>query len=360
MQSSAASAVQTFSIGFVEKSYSETRYAEQTASGLGTGHHTEVVGESVSELLPDIVAAFDEPLGDTSIVPTYFVSRLARRFVKVALSGDGADETLAGYDTYVADALQRRYRRIPAWLHDGVAMPLSRLIPDSRRKLSVNYRVKQFVRQAHADWRRAHFGWRLVFDDAPRSALLGCTAVEHDPFADYRRLFDEVTRTSELNQALYVDIKTWLANDILVKVDRASMSVGLEARVPFLDPSLVEYSFALPPSLKLRGVRRKIVLRRAMDGLLPQAALRRPKRGFLAPVSDWLRTSLRPVLDELLAGESALVDVGHPVVRRMWSDHVAGRADHGFRLWALTSLLLWEHVVLNRFASARVRASTLR
>lgn len=351
MRSATAHPLQTFSMGFEESSYSELRYAQQAASALGTDHHGELVGDDLASSMPNLVRAFDEPLGDTSIVPTYFVSRLASQHVKVVLSGDGADETLAGYDTYAADALQRAYRRVPTWLHDGVMLPLSRLIPDSRRKVSVNYKAKQFIAQAHGDWRRAHYGWRLLFDDAHRRALLGDASVGHDPFVEYHSYFDEVAGAGELNQALYVDIKTWLANDILVKVDRASMSVGLEARVPFLDPSLVEYSMRLPSSLKMSGLERKVVLRRAMKGRLPDGILHRKKSGFNAPVSDWLRTSLRPLVEDLMTG-SKLVDVRHPSVRAMWSDHVNGRADHGFRLWALASLLMWEREVLGGVTAA--------
>ena len=360
MQSGTEHALRTFSMGFAEKSYSELDYAERVATALGTDHHSEIVGAQVPSSLPDLVRAFDEPLGDTSIVPTYFVSRLARQHVKVVLSGDGADETLAGYDTYAADALQRRYRRLPAWLHEGIVLPASRLVPDSRRKVSLNYRFKQFVGHAHGDWRRAHYGWRLLFDDPDRRALLGGAAGDHDPFTEYRSYFDQVEGAGELNQTLFVDISTWLVNDILTKVDRASMSVGLEARVPFLDPLLMEFSMRLPATLKMDGFKRKVVLRRAMSGRIPESVLRRTKRGFNAPVSDWLRGSLRPVLDELLSSGSRLVDTKHPGLQSSWEDHLSGRADHGFRLWALTSLLMWERVVLREATSGRLaKASTI-
>ena len=339
--------LQTFSMGFVEPSFSELEYAAQVATVLETEHHTQVISEDLATSLPGLVRVFDEPLGDTSIVPTYLVSRLASRHVKVVLSGDGADETLAGYDTYAADALQRWYRRVPDGAHDHVIRPLAQLIPDSRRKVSLNYKVKQFVAHAHEDWRRAHYGWRLLFPDHLRDALLGGATPGHDPFMEYRSYFDEVINADELNQALYVDIKTWLANDILVKVDRASMSVGLEARVPFLDPQLVEYSMRLPARLKMSGLTRKVVLRRAMRGRLPKAVLRRQKRGFNAPVSDWMRGTLRPIVEDLFSAASTVVDVRRPELQRLWRDHLSGRADYGFPLWALVSLLLWERGVLH-------------
>jgi asparagine synthase (glutamine-hydrolysing) len=346
MQRRTPHTLKTFSMGFVEPSYSELPYAAQTATALGTEHHAEVVSESMAAQLPALVRAFDEPLGDTSIVPTYFVSRLASRQVKVVLSGDGADETLAGYDTYAADALYRWYSRLPRVARAGIANGLTRFIPDSRRKVSLNYKLKQFLGEAQYDWRRAHYGWRLLLPDALRQALLGGAAPGHDPFAEYSSSFDDVRVASRLNQTLYVDVKTWLANDILVKVDRASMSVGLETRVPFLDPILVEHSFRLPDDLKMKGLERKIVLRRAMRERLPGVVLTRRKSGFNAPVSDWMRGALRPVVEELFAAPSTLVDVRHPALRQVWLDHSTGRADHGFRLWALVILLLWEREVL--------------
>jgi len=346
--------LRTFSMGFQEPSYSELPIANQVAEEFGTEHWTEVVTEDVSSVLPKIVRALDEPLGDTSIVPTYFVSRLAARHLKVVLSGDGADETLAGYDTYVADALQTRYSRLPGFVHRSVVRPVAQLIPDSRRKVSLNYKVKQFIEHAHGDWRRAHYGWRLLFDEAMRAALLGAAAQGHDPFEEYSRYFERVRRADRLNQALYVDIKTWLANDILTKVDRATMSVGLEARVPFLDPQLVEYSLQLPMHLKMRGAKRKVILRRAMKGKLPAVVLTRRKSGFNAPISAWARQSLRPMVDDLLTIPSTILDVDHPRVQRMWREHKSGEADHGFRLWALISLLLWEREVLHQAARSAV------
>jgi asparagine synthase (glutamine-hydrolysing) len=231
-------------------------------------------------------------------------------------------------------------------------LPLSRLIPDSRRKVSWNYKLKHFVSEAHSDWRRAHYGWRLLFPDRDRLALSG-GAIGHDPFTEYRSYFDDVPHATELNQCLYVDVKTWLANDILVKVDKASMAVGLEARVPFLDIGLLEYSMSLPARMKMRGLSGKFVLRRAMQGRLPEAVLRRRKSGFNAPVSDWLRGSLRPVVETLLRTPSTVVDVEHPVLQDTWLRHQTGRADNGFRLWALVVLLIWEREVLHGSAEEK-------
>jgi asparagine synthase (glutamine-hydrolysing) len=342
----ASQAPLTFSMGFAEPGFSELGYAQKVARFLRTDHREELAKGDIAAELPTLIRAFDEPLGDSSTIPTFQVSRLARSRVKVVLSGDGADEIFAGYTTYTADALQRYYRAVPAWLHRGVALPLSRSLPVSRRKVGLDYRIRQFVAHAHASPERAHFGWRLLFDRPARLDLLGAGAQGYDPFDAYQAYYDEVRSAEPLNRSLYVDIQTWLANDILPKVDRASMAVGLEARVPYLDHELVAFALRLPPHLKMDGLRRKVVLRRAMRGRLPESVLRRGKSGFNSPVSDWLRGSLRPAMEDALARPSALVDVAHPTVRGLWRAHLDQRTDSGFPLWALLTLLLWERHVL--------------
>jgi asparagine synthase (glutamine-hydrolysing) len=266
----------------------------------------------------------------------------------VSLSGDGCDELLAGYDTYIADRFQSLYARVPSWLHRGVVEPTSRLIPSSYRKVSLDFKLKQFIAFAHASPERAHFGWRSMFSPTECQALTGAgPEAAEGPFTRYAEHYAPVAGAPALEQALYVDLKTWLVDDSLAKLDRATMACGLEARVPFLGPRLVEFALALPTRLKLRGLQRKYILRRLMRERLPRAALRRRKRGFNAPVSHWLRGGLRADVDDLFAaGSSTLVDLRDPLVARLWREHSAGRVDHGFKLWTLLNLLLWERRVL--------------
>lgn len=221
--------------------------------------------------------------------------------------------------------------------------------------MSLSYRLRQFVAQAHAPLERAHYGWRLLFERPEQLSLLGAAESSYDPFEAYAAYFGEVAGADDLNRCLYVDISTWLAGDILPKVDRASMAAGLEARVPFLDHELVELAMRLPHDLKMRGLRRKVVLRRAMRHRLPALVLRRTKRGFNAPVSDWLRGALRPVAEELFAVPSSIVDTSRHELREMWRAHVTGRQDYGFRLWALLTLLAWERHVLRSTPSRQGR-----
>ena len=333
-------------------------YAARVAAALGTDHYAEIVEPDLAATLPTLIRLFDEPLGDTSIVPTYFVSRLARRHVKVVLTGDGADETLAGYDTYVADRLQQLYRRLPPGLHRRVVAPASRWIRPTRRKVGLGYKLRQFLAHANGTPEAAHFGWRLLFEPTERAALLG-GAGSYDPFAIYREYFDRAAAADPLGRALHVDLNTWLAGDILTKVDRASMAVGLEARVPFLDVDLLEFTLRLPPRLKMRGLRRKVVLKRAMREKLPAFVLKRRKSGFNAPVSDWLRGTVADLAHDLLTGTSGLVDLRDPMVGRLWHAHRSGREDHGFRVWSLVTLLLWEREVFRAPAARRYEAVPL-
>jgi asparagine synthase (glutamine-hydrolysing) len=336
----------TFSMGFAESNFSELGYAQEVARFLRTDHRQELAKGDIAAELPTLVRAFDEPLGDSSTIPTFQVSRLARSQVKVVLSGDGADEIFAGYTTYTADALQRYYRALPEWLHRGIALPLSRSLPPSRRKVGLDYKLRQFVAHAHGSPERAHFGWRLLFDQPARLALLDESAGGYDPFDAYQTFYDEVRGAEPLNRSLYVDIQTWLVNDILPKVDRASMAVGLEARVPYLDHELVGFAMRLPRRLKMHGLRRKVVLRLAMRGRLPESVLRRRKSGFNSPVSDWLRGPLRPVMEDALGRPSTLVHAAHPTLQGLWRAHLGKRVDAGFPLWTLLTLLLWERHVL--------------
>ena len=343
--------IRTFSIGFKEASYSELDYAELAAGMIGSDHHQHVVKPPSLDELSDLVWFYDEPLGDTSIIPTYFVSKLAREHVKVVLSGDGGDELLAGYDTYLADWLQRLYARIPGWLHGGIVQPLVGLAPTSYKKVSMSFMLKQFVSQAHTTPQRAHFGWRMMFNEQERSALTASPSSDYAPFDTYAAQYEPVMGADWLTRSQFVDIKTWLVDDILVKVDRASMACSLESRVPFLAPDLVEFALSMPPGTRLKGLTRKYALKKAMRPKLTRQITDRKKRGFNAPISLWMRGPMGDEIEEMLHERSSdLVSLDHPVFRAMWKEHRSGQCDHGFKLWTLLSLLLWEQRVFSDIA----------
>jgi asparagine synthase (glutamine-hydrolysing) len=336
--------VQTYSIGFKEASYDESEAARRCARSLGTEHTDEVVDLDDSNLLLEVVSRLDEPFADTSIVPTYALCRMARRHVTVALSGDGGDELLAGYMTHVADKIYGGVRRLPAPLV-RTARTLLHSLPDSRRKVNLLFRLKQFARAYPRDPCDAHASWRMLVDEAGSRALLGLGPGDAlpDPYAPFREAFQAASGLDPLSRFLYVDYKTWLADDILTKVDRASMSHGLEVRSPFLDHRLIELCAAVPSSQKLRGWRGKHLLRQFALGLTPRWVALGKKTGFNAPVSHWLTGAWREVTADAF-DPASLRDTGFldpRVVAHLLREHERGGKDHGLLLFTVLVFVLW-------------------
>src|SRR3954449_708957 len=331
--------VQTFSIGFEERSFSELEQARVVAERCATEHHELVVRPDAATLLPEMVAASDEPLGDSSALPTYLVSRLAASHVKVVLSGEGGDELFGGYETYAADLLAARLGR---WVR-GLAPVVERL-PSSNRRVPLDYKLKRFVRVAHLPALEAHHGFKEIFGAAERRALLRGGAVETpDPVDAIRRRYAETTGAETLARLQDVDLGTYLVDDLLVKTDRMSMAHSLEARVPFLDAHVAELALTLPTDLKVRGLAKKRLLRQAVAPLLPPQVARGRKRGFSIPAAAWLRGPLVPFARDALSParlrrQGVLdPDTVDATLRR----HVDGRADLSRQLWGLICLSLW-------------------
>jgi asparagine synthase (glutamine-hydrolysing) len=288
-------ALHTFSIGFTAPSYDESAEARSVAQALGTVHHERLLRlEDGPALIDSAIACYDEPFSDTSLVPMVEVSRVAAGHVKVVLSGDGADELMAGYPTYRADALKRTMDLFPVPVRQVMGRTIPLIVPKGRRKTGIGFRARQFARGLPLDFRRAHYGWRELHSVAERIALMGAEHADlirdTDPTHVFARHYDEVADLDPLSQHLYVDAKTWLVDDILVKLDRATMASSIEARTPFLDADLVEFLASLPPEMKLKGGLGKVILRRALAPYLPERVLRRPKAGFNAPINYWFRS----------------------------------------------------------------------
>src|SRR3954452_6503536 len=246
--------VQTFSIGFEERSFDELEQARVIARRYGTEHHELVVRPDAAELLPEIVRAADEPLGDSSALPTYLVARLAAEHVKVVLSGEGGDELFGGYETYAADMLAARIG--PA---AGLALPLIERLPSGNARVPLDYKLKRFARAAHLPALEAHHGWKEIFAPADRRALLGGEGA--DPLAPYRERWAETAGAPALARLQDIDLGLYLVDDLLVKTDRMSMAHSLEARVPFLDADVAELGLALPTRQKVLGLAKKRLLR---------------------------------------------------------------------------------------------------
>jgi asparagine synthase (glutamine-hydrolysing) len=332
--------VSTFSIGFRERSFNELELARQVAERYGTDHHELVVTPQIADLLPKLVAAFDEPFADSSAIPTFLVSQLAAEHVKVVLSGEGGDELFGGYETYAADQLALRIGPAAARL-----APLVERLPSSSARVSLDYRAKRFVRAAALPPLERHHGWKEIFSDAERSRLLRPEWRDPaaDPLTSWRERFAETEEAPLLARLQDIDLGIYLADDLLVKTDRMSMAHSLEARVPYLDPVVAELALALPTSMKVRGLSKKRLLRRAAGTLIPSSVLKARKRGFSIPAAAWLRGELEPFAREVLAPErmrrQGYLESG--VVTELLDAHVARRADYSRQLWGLISFSLW-------------------
>jgi len=345
--------VKTFSIAFGERSFDESEHARRVAEHFGTDHHEEVfTPRAMTEVLPSVVDVLDEPFADASILPTYVLSRFTRESVTVALGGDGSDELLAGYPTFPAERIARLYA-MPRLLHDRVVAPLVDRLPVSTANFSIDFKLKRFLRGAAAPADVRHATWLGAFTPAEQAALLDRQPA--DPFAEQRHVFAAAPTRSRLERLIYLYATTYLQDDILVKVDRASMACGLEVRAPFLDVELVEFLGRVPARLKLRRFDTKHLLKRAMAPRLPEGIASRRKKGFGIPVAAWLKSDLRDALQEELSPSrltaQGLFDVAE--VQRLVSEHLAGRRDHRKQLWTLLVFQLWHR----RWVEERARRS---
>ena len=339
--------VQTFSIGFEDDTYDEVPYANAVAKHFGTNHHVEVLKPDIASLVEQLVPHHDEPFADTSIFPTYLVSKLASQKVKVVLSGDGGDELFAGYDTYIAEKLNRYYRRLPGALRQRMLPKFAEWLPPQPAKKGLINKFKRMVEGGTLDPSLQHTRWMMFLNSAEKDSLYRSdlrATLNDDLSADYfGSYFEKADRFDSLAQQQYVDIKTYLADDILTKVDRMSMAVSIEARVPLLDYHIVEFAMNLPPHMKLNGSRTKSILRNAVKCLVPDIVLEKPKQGFSIPMKHWLRTSLKPMMLDLLS-KDALQKHGyfdHQVVAQWIQEHLDGRVNHGHRIWSLMVFELW-------------------
>lgn len=335
-----AGRVSTFTIGFEERAFDERALARLVADRYGTDHHELVVHPDVVELLPSLVDTFDEPFADSSAIPTYLVSQLASRHVKVALSGEGGDELFGGYNYYAGHVLARRLA--PA---ATLVRPLIERLPTSTDAASsLDWRAKRFARAARLSPLERHYAWKSVFTPEERSALLRPERrAALDPLAILGPPYAASEGADELARVMGVDLAVFLVDDMLVKTDRASMAHSLEARVPILDQVVAELALALPSRLKVRGLAKKRLLRQAVSPLLPREVLEGKKRGFSAPVGAWLRGELEPLMKEvLLPANLHRQGFFRPdAAARLIDDHVARRADNSRKIWALLTFGLW-------------------
>jgi asparagine synthase (glutamine-hydrolysing) len=329
--------VKTFSIGFSDKDYDELDYARQVARTFGTDHHELVVDPNVLGVIDDLAWYLDEPFGDPSAIPTYMVSKLAAEHVTVVLSGDGGDELFAGYDRYIKERKERKLMNIPSPIRQAASLAGS-VMPEGMKG-------RNFLRHLAYDGADRYFDANILFREFEKASLFepGAYKVIHkeDPRGVWRAFLDN-GKTHWLSTLQYMDIKNYLPNDILTKVDRMSMAHSIEARVPLLDHKLVEFAATIPPELKLKRKTTKYIFKKALEGILPNEILHRPKRGFAIPLGRWFRGQLSLYVRDLLLSRKSL-DRG--LFRKAYIERLIKMNERGrsldLQLWTLITFELW-------------------
>ena len=345
MAASRGGRVRTYSIGFDERDFNEAPDARLVAHALGTEHHELIVRPDADALVEEVVRSFDEPFADSSALPTYLVAQLAREDVTVALSGDGGDELFGGYTRYARGAALRELHAPARHLLKGIARRLPMAAPGRNRLLDLSRT------------RRGRYAASVALPLSPADggvARAGTAALLPELDTLLSAQFDEARQRDFPSQMMAVDIATYLPGDILTKVDRTSMAVSLETRVPLLDHQLAEFVLSLPSALKLRGNVGKYLFRRAVADLLPGMVLRKPKQGFALPLARWFRRELRHRVDGLAGGDRRIFEfVDRAAVLGLAGEHRVGRRDHSHALWRLLVLEAW----FDELASGRLARS---
>jgi asparagine synthase (glutamine-hydrolysing) len=343
MAKTSAEPVRTCTIGFQDKRHDESPYAREIATLFSTNHTEYMDDERFVDTVALMPKYFDEPFADSSAVPTYHVSRLARQAVTVALAGDGADESFAGYAKYAVELKEHLVRQcvprvVLSLIHGATAGMESNTLARKARSLSGS---------ALMDPGRAFFRTNSCIEAAGLQRLLSDnlkrTCSSYDPAHHTLKYWDKMRCKDHTARMLYTDLKTYLPGDILVKVDRMSMAHSLEVRAPFLDYRIIEFAASLPSDWKIKGDNKKIVLRKAFGHLLPAGVLNRAKHGFTVPLDVWFRGELKPMAEECLLKQGALTEyLALPTVQQLWQEHQSLRYDHGTILWSLLMLGLWQ------------------
>ena len=342
MAQNSAEPVRTCTIGFADRAFDETPYAREVAKRYGTSHHEYQVRENLIETIQILPRYYDEPFADSSAVPTYHVSRLARQMATVALSGDGGDESFGGYQKYATELIEHKVRRMAPRF-------LLRLLHGLTAESGSGWRKKigSLSTAALADPGTGFYHTNTFISDRQLGQLLapGLASFyrDYDPAEHTRRYWDKQQGADHVTRMLYTDLKTFLPGAGLVKVDRASMAHALSVRAPLLDHAVVEFAATLPSRWKIVGQQKKIILRQAFSSLLPSDFLARRKQGFTVPLAGWFRNELQPLTREMLLDNEALdTYFNRGAIARLHQRHIQQKEDHGTLLWTLLSFALWQ------------------
>ncbi len=357
--------IKTFSIGFPDQSFDETSHANLVAKHVGTEHHVaEFTPGKALSMMEDLWRVLDEPIADASILPTYFLSRMTRQSVTVALSGEGGDELFGGYPTYIAHRLAKIWTSIPSVLRRGVLNPMINSMPVSLNNLSLDYKMKRFITAAEEPTTTRHFKWMGAIPVNQHSGLIDASLFDTASGAEFLEhhgeLVERLAKTRWLmhgindmknvvDVAMRLDVSCFLADQLLVKADRASMATSLEARMPFLAFPLAEFALSLPSDYKVRNFTTKYLLKKAVAPYLPPSIINRPKKGFGIPVAKWLKGDFKGLVDQLLE-EGYVRRQGifqWQFLKQLLDDHYSGRADRRKELWTLIMFQQWWHKFFN-------------
>jgi len=352
MSEVSAAPVKTFSIGFNEDTFNELKFARLAAKHFNTEHHEFIVTPDLVETVDELVWHFDEPFADSSALPTYMVSKMARDFVTVVLSGDGGDELFAGYTRYAIDKRRSGLEKLPRVLRRNLLKPLSAALPHFAKGKNFLYNTSLDAVERYID-SVSHFGKlkkQELYAGVLRENLNGGAGRAE---AVYKQLAGRVSSANPTDKLLYLDSKTYLPGDILTKVDRMTMATSLEARVPLLDHELIEFVQTIPAELKLKGLETKYIFKKALEGLVPREILYREKQGFGVPVGDWINSQLKERMHGILS-EKRTIERGYfepQYVKILLDEHAKNRRDHSHALWILWMLELWHRRFVDNWAA---------
>ena len=349
--------IKTFSIGFEEEGFDELSYARLVSNHFSTEHHEFVVRPHAIEILPKLVWHYNEPFADSSAIPTYYVANMTKDFVKVILTGDAGDENFAGYGRYVRSKWVALFTKLPEKFRKELMPVLLRKISALRYREKTLNRLADFMEVLTCDQGRNYAEQMKIFNNKELGDI--CTKdfakdiKKETPFTFLLEKYQEADTEDLLEKLLYVDINSYLPEDLLVKMDIATMANSLEARIPFLDHKFIELVAGIPSDLKLRRANSKFILKKAFSDFLPGPILSRKKMGFGVPVSRWFRKELKDYIHEILLDNKTL-NRGYfrkAVIERLLNEHISLRYDHSAKIWALLVLEIWFRVFMDREGS---------
>jgi asparagine synthase (glutamine-hydrolysing) len=343
----------TFSIGFDNKEYSELRYAKVIAERFKTEHHEYVVKPDAIDLLPKLVWHYNEPYADSSALPSYYVAKMTRQEVTVALNGDGGDEDFGGYERFMAARYAELIKKTQFPLKKKIIEGVVNRIQESLGFKDFKTRLRRFLVMSSKPYRERHYNWVAIFRDSEKEELLDdrfkLEIIGRNSFSYLDKAFNGCGSKDIVDMVMCADIKTNLLDDLLVKMDIACMANSLEGRSPFLDHKMMEFCASMPSYMKIRGTKLKYILKKALSGVLPKEILSRGKMGFGVPLDAWFRKELKDYSYGILMGDKC-INRGYfkrESIKRILDEHVIGKCNNGSRIWSLLNLELWHRIFID-------------